>query len=69
MPIAQREMWKEQDDEDKISEKRRMKKKGRFRTVKIEAPDMEVFETEDVDSDEPLSDESNSDDEDDTIMD
>ena len=70
-PIAHREMWKEHEDEDKKSEKRRQKKKGRFRTVKTEAPDMEVFETEDIDSDEPLSDEDDEDnsDVDDTIMD
>ena len=63
-------MWKEHEDEDKKSEKRRQRKKGRFRTVKTEAPDMEIFETENVDSDAPLSDESGSeDDADETIMD
>ena len=62
-PIAPRDMWKNQDEEESDdSEKIRQKKKGRFRTVmKVEKADdtaceCEIFETEIVDSDEPLSD-------------
>ena len=58
-------MWKNQDEEESDdSEKIRQKKKGRFRTVmKVEkgadeANECEIFETEIVDSDEPLSDQS-----------
>ena len=60
-------MWKNQDDEESDdSDKIREKKKGRFRTKLTELADCEVFETELVDSDEPLSDEEKEVDE--TIM-
>ena len=71
-PIAPREMWKNQDEEDSSdSEKIREKKKGRFRTVvRLQDDECEVFETELVDSDEPLSGESEDESKvvDDTIM-
>ena len=53
MPIAPREMWKPLDDEESDdSEKKRVARRKRFRTIVKEEKDMEVFETEDVDSDE-----------------
>ena len=48
-------MWKDHED-DKDSEKRRKEKGKRFRTVVAEAKDMEVFETEELASDEDSSD-------------
>ena len=48
-----REMWKNfDDDEDKTSEQRKKDREKRFRTKVKHVKDMEVFETEDVGSDE-----------------
>ena len=77
-PIAPRDMWKNQDaEESDDSEKIKLKKKGRFRTVmKVEKAEdaageceCEIFETELVDSDEPLSDESDKEEEDESRFD
>ena len=59
-------MWKNQEDEESDdSDKIREKKKGRFKTVSRvdeegDEDECEIFETELVDSDEPLSGEEES---------
>ena len=60
-PRAPRDMWKSPDEDkkdDSDEEKKKRKEERRYKTIVTHKQEMDVFETEDLDSDEESSEES-----------